>query len=46
MVKFERSKVQSILSSGERIPITITGKLFHKDKYLEFRGTDTIKVIK
>jgi peptidoglycan hydrolase-like protein with peptidoglycan-binding domain len=46
MVKFERDKVQSILNPGEKIPITITGKVFHNGKYLDFRGDDIIRVIK
>jgi hypothetical protein len=46
MVKFERDKVQSILSQGEKIPIIVTGKVFHNGKYLDFRGDDIIRVIK
>jgi len=42
MVKFERNKVQAILNPGEKVPITITGKVFHNDKYLDFKGDDII----
>jgi len=46
MVKFERNEVQAILSSEEKVPIAITGKVFHNDIYLDFKGEDVIKVIK
>jgi hypothetical protein len=46
MVKFERNKVQSILSPGEKVPIIVTGEVFHNGKYLDFRGDDIIRVIK
>ena len=45
MVKFERSKVQSILNSGEKVPIIVTGEVFHNGKYLDFKGDDIIRVI-
>ncbi len=45
MVKFERSKVQRILNPGERVPISVTGKVFHNASYLTFKGNDTIKVV-
>jgi len=46
MVKFEREKVKSILNLGEKVPIIVTGKLFHNGKYLDFKGDDIIRVIK
>lgn len=46
MVKFERNKVQQILYSGEKVLVIITGKVFHNEKYLDFKGDDEIKVIK
>jgi len=42
MVKFSRAAVQNILSIGDQVKITISGKLI--DGRL-FEGTDTIKVI-
>lgn len=46
MVKFERNKVQAILNPGEKVSITITGRVFHNGNYLDFRGSDIIRVIK
>lgn len=46
MVKFDRNKVQSILTTGEKVPIIITGKVLHDSSYLDFKGNDTIRVIK
>lgn len=46
MVKFERSRIQNILGPGEKVPITITGKVFHNGNYLNFKGDDKIRVIK
>jgi hypothetical protein len=43
MVKFDRASVQDILSTGEEVEITVTGKL--TDGTL-FSGIDTIRVIK
>jgi parallel beta-helix repeat protein len=46
MVKFERNKVQTILNTGEKIPIIITGQVIYKNRILDFKGSDTIRVIK
>jgi len=46
MVKFERNKVQGVLNSGERVPIIVTGKVFHNGSNLDFKGDDIIKVMK
>lgn len=45
MVKFDRSKVQTILSLGSEVPVTITGKVFHNGNYIDFKGSDVIRVI-
>ena len=42
MVKFDRSAVQSILGVGEKVKITITGKLINGKP---FEGRDIIRVI-
>jgi hypothetical protein len=42
MVKFNRSEVQQLLSIGDSVPLTITGKLFDGT---EFAGTDEVRVI-
>lgn len=46
MVKFARDEVENILDTGEQIPLVITGKVLHNSQYLEFKGNDTIRVIK
>ncbi|MCD6298222.1 MAG: metallophosphoesterase [Deltaproteobacteria bacterium] len=45
MVKFKRVEVQNILSFGERVPITISGEVFHNGDRVYFKGSDIIKVI-
>ena len=45
MVKFDRSKVRTILSPGNEVPIAITGKVFHNGIYIDFKGSDIIRVI-
>lgn len=45
MVKFDRPEVQAILSPGEGIIITLTGKVFYNGSYIDFKGSDVIKVI-
>jgi hypothetical protein len=42
MVKFDRSEVQKMLSPGDSVSLTITGKMFDGT---EFDGTDVIRVI-
>ncbi|MCK4443280.1 MAG: hypothetical protein KAW09_01970 [Thermoplasmata archaeon] len=42
MVKFDRSAVQEMLSSGESVLLVITGELYDGTK---FRGSDVIRVI-
>lgn len=44
MVKFEREKIKPILIVGEKIPITIIGKVFYNGNYYYFKGQDIIKV--
>jgi hypothetical protein len=41
MVKFNRPDVQQLLSLGDSVPLTITGKLFDGT---EFEGTDEVRV--
>ncbi|MEO0130922.1 MAG: NosD domain-containing protein [candidate division WOR-3 bacterium] len=45
MVKFERSKAKTILNTGERVPIIITGNVSYKGQYLKFKGDDIITII-
>lgn len=45
MVKFEREKIKSVVAAGEKIPITIIGKVFYNGNYYYFKGQDVIKVI-
>lgn len=45
MVKFERNKVQAILNPGEKVLITLTGKVLYNDKHLDFKGDDIIRVL-
>jgi PKD repeat protein len=45
MVKFDRSQVQSILSPGEEVTITVTGGVFHIYGLADFEGGDVIRVI-
>ncbi|MCK5291515.1 MAG: hypothetical protein KAR39_05825 [Thermoplasmata archaeon] len=42
MVKFNRSEVKQMLSPGDSVPLTITGKLFDGT---EFEGTDEVRVM-
>jgi len=46
MVKFERNKVQSIIGTGGKALINITGKVFHNGSRLDFKGDDTIKIVR
>lgn len=46
MVKFERDKVLSILSPGEAVTLSLTGKVFYNGSYTDFEGSDVIRVIK
>jgi hypothetical protein len=41
MVKFDRGAVQKILSVGDQVEVTISGKVAG----IAFEGTDTIRVI-
>jgi parallel beta-helix repeat protein len=45
MVKFDKSEVQSILSPGEEVTITVTGGVFYNDGLTDFEGSDIIRVI-
>jgi hypothetical protein len=45
MVKFERARVQAILNPGEKVLITLTGRVFYNDKHLDFKGDDTIRIL-
>ena len=45
MVKFDRSEVQTILSSGEAVNLTLTGKVLYSADLVDFEGSDTIRVI-
>lgn len=45
MVKFDREAVQSILSPGQAVVLTITGKVFSNQGLSDFEGLDTIRVI-
>jgi len=46
MVKFERNKVQAILSPGEAVTLSLTGKVFYNGSYTDFEGSDVIGVTK
>jgi hypothetical protein len=46
MVKFERNKVQSIIGTGREALINITGKISHNGSRLDFKGDDTIKIVR
>ena len=43
MLKFDRASVQSLLSPGESVNVSVTGKLYSNRS---FQGQDTIRVIK
>jgi PKD repeat protein len=43
MVKFDRSKIQAILTPEEEVTLTLVGELVHDD--IDFKGFDTIRVI-
>ena len=45
MIKFEREKIKSVVTAGEKIPITIIGKVFYNGNYYHFKGQDMIKII-
>jgi len=45
MVKFDRSKVQTILSLGDEVNLTLTGKVLHNGDYIDFKGSDMIRVV-
>jgi hypothetical protein len=44
VVKFNRTTLQQLLSPGN-VELAITGELFYNNRYLDFRGMDSIRVI-
>jgi len=42
MVKFDRATVQAILSTGEQVPVTVSGKI----EGIRFKGIDSVRVTK
>lgn len=46
MVKFDRNKVQNILSPGGKVKIILSGRVLHNGHYLDFKGDDVIRVIR
>ncbi len=46
MVKFDRAAVQEILSVGDEVTITITGKVSYNEGLAHFEGSDIVRVIK
>jgi parallel beta-helix repeat protein len=45
LIKFDRQKVQESLDIGENVEMMITGELFHNGDDIDFKGSDTIRVI-
>ena len=45
MVKFDKSEVQDILEPGEGVILTLTGKVLYNKSYIDFKGSDTIRII-
>lgn len=45
MVKFDKAEVQAILEPGEGVTLILTGKVFYNESYIDFKGSNTIRVI-
>ena len=46
MIKFDRDRVQALFSEPmETAVLTLTGKVFHNGGFVDFEGSDIVKVI-
>ncbi|GEM_PF-6677528 len=46
IARFDREDLRKDLPTGEKVKMTVTGKVFYNGGYADFEGSDFIRVIK